>query len=135
LRTNFLIATLRTCPPLWQIIFGMIILIGLLINLYSSILTYFFDYSRFVFEPSEQNVAVNSPEFKSALRTAATVLDCASNVDPFNLTHRSRFEYDTLFYSCKAELFGLTYPNDFELVQEECPPTYCLGTFCLHVRH
>ena len=87
-----------------------------------------------VLPPSVANYSKDSPEFMSALYSAATVTDCASLSDPFDLEYRTRFIWDSFDLACKAFFMGLEYPADAAEMQAECPPVYCLGTFCQEVR-
>ncbi len=92
-----------------------------------------FCFRTYVLPSSVANYSKDSPQFISALRSAATVNDCAAPHDPFDLQYRTRYIWDTLDLGCKALYMGLTYPDNSTLMQSECPPGNCLGTFCQEV--
>ena len=87
-----------------------------------------------VLPESVANYSKDSLEFRSALRNAATVMDCASLDDPFDLQFRTRYIWDSYGLNCKAFFMGLEYPQNATLMQELCPPGECLGTLCPQVR-
>lgn len=72
----------------------------------------------------------NSSEFISAVRSAADVADCVSQSSPLDITKRSRYVWEGTL-QCQIDLLGLgnlSANESFSIVNEMCPPQYCLGS-------
>jgi hypothetical protein len=93
------------------------------------------DYLRRTVLPSSlSNYSKYSTEFVNALKLAASEDDCVSEYNALDISRRSRYVYDGSSDQCKAEVLGLTLPEDYAKLNAECPSKYCLGTSCRQVK-
>ena len=80
--------------------------------------------------PALANYSRNDFEFFEIVRQGSSFPQCASTKFALENRYRFGFIYDAPSLSCKADVLGLTLPQDTAQILSECGPQRCTDTTC-----
>ena len=83
--------------------------------------------------PALANYSRDDYEFFEIVREGSSFPQCSSSKFALENSYRSGFLYDAPSLSCKADVLGLTLPQDTAQVLSECGAQRCLDTTCSFV--